>query len=73
MVPISSLEFNRLEIQKRLDSEKTKTQRNQLGQFATPSGLAVELLKYARTILPPTPKIRFFDPAFGTGAFYSAL
>lgn len=73
MVQISSLEFNRLEIQKRLDSQKTKTQRNQLGQFATPSGLAVELLKYARTILPPTRKIRFFDPAFGTGSFYSAL
>lgn len=59
--------------QLQLDSAKTQTERNKLGQFATPTALAADILKYAKTLLPSNQKIRFLDPAFGTGAFYSAL
>ncbi len=59
--------------QSQLDGAKTQTERNKLGQFATPTALATDILKYAKTILPINQKIRFLDPAFGTGAFYSAL
>lgn len=63
----------RLELQALLDSAKTQAERNKLGQFATPSRLAREILDSAKTILPPNAKVRFLDPAFGTGSFYSAL
>lgn len=67
-----SLEQQRRELQNRLDKEKTKAERNEMGQFATPFMLAQEMLRYAEALLPPGP-FRFLDPAFGTGAFYSAL
>ena len=44
-----------------------------MGQFATPSGLATEILQYAREETTETLDIRFLDPAFGTGSFYSAF
>jgi predicted RNA methylase len=56
-----------------LESLKTQTERNKLGQFATPNVLATDILEYAKTLLPTSQQIRFLDPAFGTGAFYSAL
>src|SRR3989337_235093 len=67
------LESNRLVLQSQLDSAKTPAERNRLGQFATPTQLATEILEYARFVLPPHSQIRFLDPAFGTGSFYSAL
>ena len=70
---IEDLERKRLTLQTELDSEKTQQERNRLGQFATPSGLAEDILKYASTLLPKGAQIRFLDPAIGTGAFYSAL
>lgn len=73
MVALDVIEALRLEIQSRIDSTKTQTERNKLGQFATPTALASEILEYAKSILPSGIKIRFLDPAFGTGAFYSAL
>ena len=66
-------EAQRLEVQNLLDAAKTARERNRLGQFATPSALALSMLEYARTMLSPHPSLRFFDPAFGTGSFYSAL
>lgn len=63
----------RLALQARLDAAKTATERNQLGQFATPTPLALDILRYARDLLPPDRPIRFLDPAIGTGAFFSAL
>ena len=56
-----------------MDSAKTLAERNKLGQFPTPTLLATEILEYARALLPPKARIRFLDPAFGTGSFYSAL
>jgi adenine-specific DNA-methyltransferase len=52
---------------------KTQTERNKLGQFATPTVLATDILRYAAALVPASQRIRFLDPAFGTGSFYSAL
>ncbi len=66
-------ENRRLEIQRQLDSSKTQVERNKLGQFATPTSLAVDILTYAKSLLSSDLKLRFLDPAFGTGSFFSAL
>ena len=71
--PIRDLEDKRLAIQADLDLKKTQAERNRLGQFATPTNLASEILEYAGTLLKKSEKIHFLDPAIGTGAFYSAL
>lgn len=73
MTELEILEAMRLDMQGKLDSEKTQIERNKLGQFATPTILARDILAYARSILPSELKLRFFDPAFGTGSFFSAL
>lgn len=70
---IDIIERQRLEVQNQLDSLKTQTERNKLGQFATPTVLATDILEYAKTLLSKSQQIRLLDPAFGTGAFYSAL
>ncbi len=44
-----------------------------MGQFATPASLALEIARSARAALGQRLPIAFLDPAFGTGAFYSAL
>lgn len=66
-------ETNRLLLQDNLDQAKSLSQRNVLGQFATPSPLAHEILQQAKKLLRSTDPIRFLDPAIGTGAFFSAL
>lgn len=63
----------RLSIQIELDSKKTALERNKLGQFATPTVLAREVLSYGLSLLPQGQRVRFLDPAIGTGSFYSAL
>lgn len=70
---IGSIEDQRLTLQRELDARKTPTERNRLGQFATPTLLAVDILKYAAMLLPESEKVSFLDPAVGTGAFFSAL
>ena len=44
-----------------------------MGQFATPTELAGEILEYARNQMEGTEEVRFIDPAVGTGSFFSAL
>jgi predicted RNA methylase len=66
-------EKQRLALQKELDCRKTQTERNRLGQFATPTALARDILEYGTRLLPDNEPIRFLDPAIGTGSFYSAL
>ncbi len=66
-------EERRLGLQEQLDSEKSAKDRNKLGQFATPTGLASDVLAYAHKLLPKKIPVRFLDPAIGTGSFYSAL
>ncbi|NQU75019.1 MAG: SAM-dependent DNA methyltransferase [Planctomycetes bacterium] len=67
------IEQRRVELQAGLDSAKSQAQRNKLGQFATPMALAEDILRAAKSLLPKGCPVRFLDPAFGTGAFYSAL
>jgi predicted RNA methylase len=70
---IAKLEADRRALQAQLDAQKTQAERNKLGQFATPPTLAEDILRYAMTLFPADAKIRFLDPAIGTGAFYAAL
>jgi len=70
---MTSLEDKRLHLQATLDAAKSQGERNRLGQFATPSVLANDIVHLAKSLLRPARPIRFMDPAFGTGAFYSAL
>lgn len=67
------VEHRRLILQNELDGAKTQKERNRLGQFATPTLLADDVLQYARGLLPEAAPVRFLDPAIGTGSFYSAL
>jgi len=70
---IDTLEAQRLVLQARLDGGKTAADRNRMGQFATPTALAREILAHGIRLLPEGEKIRFLDPGIGTGSFYSAL
>ncbi len=73
MDALTPIEDRRLGLQSSLDAEKSQAERNKLGQFATPTGLASDVLAYARRLLPAEAPVRFLDPAIGTGSFYSAL
>jgi hypothetical protein len=70
---IDDIEQRRITIQADLDAKKTQAERNRLGQFATPTTLARDILEYASKLIPHKEKVSFLDPAIGTGAFYSAL
>ncbi|MFS1464499.1 Eco57I restriction-modification methylase domain-containing protein [Vibrio lentus] len=70
---IELLEIERQKIQVELDAKKSQEERNIMGQFSTPIELANDVLEHAKKILPKKDKVRFLDPAFGTGSFYSAL
>lgn len=67
------VEAQRLALQSALDGQKSQEERNRMGQFATPTPLARDILTYSLSLLPEGVPIRFLDPAFGTGSFYSAL
>jgi predicted RNA methylase len=66
------VEKARLVEQVRLDALKSAPERNKWGQFATPSPLAVSLARHARALMG-NKRVRFLDPALGTGSFFSAL
>lgn len=68
-----TMEEHRCALQVRLDGHKTQAERNKLGQFATPTQLARDVLSYGLSLLPKGEGVRFLDPAIGTGSFYSAL
>lgn len=70
---LEDLERRRLELQAHLDAQKSQAARNKLGQFATPTELARDVVRSALNGLAPTDAIRFIDPALGTGSFFSAL
>jgi len=73
MINILRTEATRIEIQTKIDLTKTMKERNKLGQFSTPPQLAVDVINYALSLLSRSEKIRFLDPAIGTGSFFSAL
>lgn len=68
-----SVENTRLTLQRRLDTCKSIKERRKLGQFATPTALARDIVLFGIKNMDAPHSIKFFDPAFGTGAFYSAL
>ena len=70
---VDKFERQRQILQAKLDGEKTQEERNIMGQFSTPNRLANDILTHAKKIFPKSGKVRFLDPAFGTGSFYSAL
>lgn len=72
-IDIVALEDQRLSLQAQLDGGKTAEDRNRMGQFATPTALAREILVHGIRLLSEDEKIRFLDPGIGTGSFYSAL
>ena len=70
---VNQLESQRQTLQAELDGQKTQEERNIMGQFSTPVALANDVLIHAKNIFPKYSKVRFLDPAFGIGSFYSAL
>ncbi|MDD4104140.1 MAG: class I SAM-dependent methyltransferase [Bacilli bacterium] len=70
---IPEFEKKRLLLQKDLDAKKDINERKLLGQFATPTRLADDILSYAKAHFNQGEKVQFIDPAIGTGAFCSAL
>lgn len=73
MSQFPSIEKDRLSLQTLLDAGKTAVERNKLGQFATPTALALDIVKFGLSFFSRKQLIRFLDPAFGTGSFFSAL
>lgn len=66
-------EARRQAIQSSLDAGRSASERNRLGQFATPNALAVEIARFvAERVGKSRRGIRFADPAIGTGSFFSA-
>jgi hypothetical protein len=63
----------REELQAQLHAMQDQAQRNKLGQFATPANLACDIVKLALSLLAQRQRVRFLEPGFGTGPFYSAL
>ncbi len=68
-----ALESSRLELLDRLNQSKSAIERNRWGQFATPPELASQIVRQSIGSLPTKNQIRFLEPGFGTGSFYSAL
>lgn len=70
---INPTEARREAVQAELDARRSAAERNRLGQFATPNGLAVDIARFVGGLLgPSTRSIRFADPSIGTGSFFSA-
>jgi adenine-specific DNA-methyltransferase len=70
-VNYSEIETSRIALQLKSDEHRTKTDRNRLGQFATPTGMAQDIVRYIQTLFDD--QIDFLEPSLGTGSFYSAL
>ena len=69
---MTDVEKKRQALQDELDSHKPHTERNMMGQFATPYNLAVDIMKHAHKFCH-TGKTSFLEPAMGTGVFFSAF
>lgn len=69
-----ALEVKRLKEQTELDKERSKQERNKIGQFATPTSLAISIMRLVRSLEDDSrSSIRFLEPAVGSGSFFSAL
>lgn len=67
-------EIRRQAVQAEIDARKSPAERNRLGQFATPSPLAVDIARYVDSLIIDHRKtgILFADPSIGSGSFFSA-
>ena len=63
----------RAALQNALDAKKTIESRRKLGQFSTPFELAHDIVSFGLSLHDESIPLTFFDPAFGTGVFYSSL
>ena len=73
-VDLRQIESRRQAAQAQIDSAKSAADRNVMGQYATPFPLALEIVEFVKSNwLASAERIRFLDPAVGTGAFFSAL
>lgn len=70
---MQALETERLTWQSTLDGERTAKERNELGQFATPTVLAGDIAEYALSLHGQDRDITFLEPSIGSGSFYAAL
>ncbi len=74
MPTVLEIETRRQHHQETLDAARNQAERNRWGQFATPLPLALEIAEYVAALWRKrTDRVRFLDPALGTGSFYSAL
>ena len=62
-----TIEEGRSALQAQLDDHKTQAERNRLGQFATPTQLARDVLSYGLNLLPKGEGIRFLERRVGLG------
>ncbi|MFN0054509.1 MAG: Eco57I restriction-modification methylase domain-containing protein [Planctomycetales bacterium] len=70
---LDARETRRNAMQLSIDADRSSAERNRLGQFATPNALAVEIARCVGREWPEcTRRIRFADPAIGSGSFFSA-
>ena len=69
----NAVEIRRQVMQANIDARKSATERNRLGQFATPNALAVDIARcLASLIEDPESGVHFADPSIGSGSFFSA-
>jgi len=74
MDDLKTTEKSRQLRQEELDSQKDAAERNRWGQFATPIDLSIQITRLAKRLWGKRiTKVRFLDPAVGTGSFFSAL
>lgn len=68
------IEEERFRRQKDIDDSRSPLDRNKLGQFSTPFGLANEISRYSRSLLrKANDKWRVLEPAVGSGVFLSSF
>ncbi len=71
--PDNPVEVRRQAKQVDIDARKSATERNRLGQFATPNALALDIARYVASLIDRTNnEIHFADPSIGSGSFFSA-
>jgi hypothetical protein len=69
----SLVEGRRRAVQMAIDAARSDADRNRLGQFATPSQLAIDMARCLDSLMEDSSgAICFGDPAIGTGSFFSA-
>jgi predicted RNA methylase len=73
MINIEDIEQSRLELLQQLEAGNDPRNKNRLGQFATPYALAHDIVRYSLSLMSSTHSVRFLEPGFGTGPFFSSL